>query len=75
MDGEAVASGTRAISEAVLFVVDCTPQVLDLLGARESAGLAGVRATHSVESDRLALHADQKTQSPGGKSNVYGGTS
>jgi hypothetical protein len=40
MDGEAVASGTRAISEAVLFVVDCTPQVLDLLGARESAGLA-----------------------------------
>jgi hypothetical protein len=34
-----------ARDEAVLFVVDCTPQVLDLLAARESAGLASFVTT------------------------------
>jgi hypothetical protein len=45
MDGAALAAAvaggdTRPATEAVLFVVDCTPHVLDLLAARESAGLA-----------------------------------
>jgi hypothetical protein len=37
----AVANGdSRPRREAVLFVVDCTPHLVDLLAARESAGLA-----------------------------------
>ena len=45
MDAEAIAAGLasgdeRPATEAVLFVVNCTPRLLDLLAARESAGLA-----------------------------------
>lgn len=45
MDAEAIAAAiangdARPGSEAVLFIVNCTPKMLDLLAARESADLA-----------------------------------
>ena len=49
LNAAAVASDDpRPASEAVLFVVDCTPHLMDLLGVRESAGLASFVTTTTV---------------------------